>query len=165
MIGLAKFERISVQPVRSIGTEEQILLFRNVTREKIWLPGTELKVSGQDSIRLSLLGAILSIYQSTMPWLGVYSVLAYIMILYQFIRYKKSLVLVIVLSSLLVLVSARVVLLSLIDVTSWQIGILSYLHPAHVVWLAFVFLTILESFSYFTAWLKNRLLLNRLANL
>ena len=147
MAALIKFEYISIDPIQSIGTEEQIALFKEVTREQVWSPGTNLELSRSDGIRLSLARGILRLYQVLMPWLGIYSIVAYLILLYQFIRRRKYFISVIVLSSLLILTFTRVASLAFLDATSWKLAILAYLHPAHVIWLAFVFLAMVESFG------------------
>jgi hypothetical protein len=63
---------------------------------------------------------------------------------------------VIILISLLVLVLTRITLLSLIDVTSWQIHPLAYLHPLHPLFLVFIFIAANESVRTFQVILNRR---------
>jgi len=91
-----------------------------------------------------------------MPVLGVYSVMTYLVILYQFVKAKKNHILVILFSSLLILVLSRLLLLALIDSTSFSFLVTSYLHAAYGSWLAFGFLAVLESSKAVATWLTSK---------
>jgi hypothetical protein len=152
LFALVKFDSISVDPIMSIGSNEQLLFFQNLTNENI-SPDTENK---WNVFRISILKYILKIYQTLTPIMTIYSVIAFAISLFFLIKYREGVIQVVILTSLLVLILTRITLLSMIDITSWQLSLTAYLHPLHPFFLMFVFLAILGSIKPIRKILNNR---------
>jgi len=162
ILALVNFEGIIVKPIRSIGSNEQLVFFQELTNEKILGPNlnsNSVPTAAKDhwnALRVSLLKYLLKLYQLTMPIMAVYSAIAFMIALLHWVKKRENAVRIVIPISLLILILTRITLLSLINVTSWQFHTLAYLHPTHPLFLMFVFLATSESVRSFQAILHNR---------
>lgn len=147
---LAGFTIISVGPVVSRGTPEELLFFHELTHEKILSPhigSAAFAYSAEDRWNragISTLQAVLSAYRFLAPIAALLSSAALIVLMVEWIKKRTNTIQVLILASLLVLILTRIALLSLIDAASYKMSVLAYLHPLHPLYLSFAFLAITE---------------------
>lgn len=145
---LVQFKSISVTPGTSQGSEEDLLLFHDMTSEKIYnpdMPTSDFSYSLSDpwnSARISILTAILAFYRFLSPLLTGMALFAFAWILFAPVSRGEFFRPTVVIGSFLVLILTRITLLSLIDAASYDLTPISYLYPLHPLFLAFISLTL-----------------------
>jgi hypothetical protein len=157
ILALVNFEGISAEAVTSIGSPEELAFFQQLTNEEILSPnassnGSIRTTSTQwDKHKTSILNAILFLYKKLFPILAVYAAVAFIPLLIFWAKKREGFVQAAVLISIIILIITRVILLSLLDIISYQLALTSYLYPLYPLSILFVLLVTAESFKLFQA--------------
>jgi hypothetical protein len=160
----AGFDGMSADPAPSVGNDSTQALYRTLTHDRIAPLGTSsnVRVAGAENVRL--LNRALGLYQAVMPILVVLALLAFILQGVEAIRKRTIPEIWVVQAGLLGALLARLVMLSLIDVTSFPAIDPLYLTAAYPVLIALVFLALCERermVSRRGPWWKRILVLRR----
>lgn len=109
----------------------------------------ESNLSKLDNLRVNFLGKIGIIYQKVMPILTSLALIAYTIFTVQVFRKRINVVVWVINTALLIAIVARILIISLIDVSSFSAINTMYLSPAHpllLIFISFVLTWCLEPF-------------------
>ena len=146
MLFTAGFDGMSADPAPSAGNDSTQALYRKLTHDRIAPLGTvsDARVAGRAAERVRLLDRALGLYQVVMPILALLALAAFIVQTVAAIRRRSIPDIWVVQAGLLGALLARLVIVSLIDITSFPaIGPL-YLTAAYPVSILLVFLALYE---------------------
>ena len=133
---LGRFGDFYARPIPSTGTEDSLKLFRDLT-------GSQLSNgSGVDDIKISILSQIGKIYQITVPILIVLALIGYIRSTMNIFRTGVVKILWLINTALLIALVIRLLILAIIDVTSFPSFNTMYLAPAYPLLLILVTLAL-----------------------
>ena len=140
----ASFDGMAADPAPSVGNDSTQALYRELTHDRIAPLGTfsDVRVAGAEKVRL--LDRALGLYQVVMPILAVLALYAFIVQIVEAIRRRSISEIWVVQAGLLGALLARLVMLSLIDVTSFPAIDPLYLTAAYPVLILFVVLALYE---------------------
>jgi hypothetical protein len=150
---LAAFQEFTAKPSKSLGAEESVRPFRDLTREQISeddylkdasdAPNNLPTQSALNDRKISLLNGIGRVYQVINPYLAAFSMLGFALITLQICNKRFSLEAWLALTVVLTGVVMRVLLIAWIDTTSFPAIRTWYLAPAYPLML------ILEALSLY----------------
>lgn len=114
----------------SSGTEEQLLLFRDLTRENVApLPNVPAQLSVQtrlDTLKIHILGSIAKIYHVLTPILVYLAVFIFLIQIINSLRTRHFNAMILINTAILSIIFSRLVILAYIDITSFP-----GLHPLY----------------------------------
>jgi len=148
-IYLARFEDFDPNPGLSQGQDNLLKLFRDLTGER--LSPSQFEVTGlseREKLKLNILSWIGKVYQSTIPFLTGLALIVYVVsgIVKKF-RKSFTITFWLINTSLLIAIFDRLLILSMIHVTSFPAIIPQYLASSSPLLLMFVSLVLTDSFS------------------
>lgn len=146
-IFITQFKGFTPYPLQSIGNSETIVIFRDFTRENVNpIPGEQIlpKQTILNSYKMNILEYIGKIYIILNPLLFIVAVFLTLTFLITDLVTKKIKPETIFMSSLLVMLIARIALISFIHVSSFESIIVLYLSPAYVVMSAFIIMCMIK---------------------
>jgi hypothetical protein len=148
---MVRFEGFNAHSSPSEGNEESLTQFRDLTRGRL-SPSNQFQIMGGvaglkyqskiDNVKIKVLTQIGTAYQNAMPVLVILSLLIYIFSIIQGLRKRSNTSLMILNTSLLLAIIARIFILSLIDITSFPAINTIYLSPAYPLLLIFMYMCI-----------------------
>lgn len=148
--------------LQSAGTEELLLLFSDLTREQLApLPNVTFPLSIQDrsnTLKRQLLHAIAKFYQFSASFFIYLAILFYLVQLFRALITWHFSILLILNTALIGAIFSRLVILSIIDMTSFPGLHPLYLAPLYPLLFLFSGLTLIEGFFALQRFLKEKLL-------
>jgi len=141
---LARFEGFDAHSVPSEGSEESLLLFRDLTRDRlspVTLAGRFPKQAKFDDFKIAILGYIGKIYQIVMPVFIVAAFMVYMIRTALMIKKRTVTRIWMINGALLAAIIIRLFIVSMIEVTSFPAICPLYLAPAYPQLLMFVILS------------------------
>lgn len=158
-IFLIQFKGFDSNSVPSYGDEKLLKLFRDMTQERLSSP-SEFRVKGgafseKDSLpkidksKIIILNWINMVYQFALPLLTIIAVSSYIFSTFKIFKNSVIPALWIITASMIVAIVARLIILSVIHVTSFPGIATRYLSPSYPLLLIFVAMTLVNSSSDF----------------
>jgi hypothetical protein len=140
----ARFDGMSADPAPSVGNDSTQALYRKLTHDRIAPLGAFSDVRVAGAVRVRLLNRALGLYRVVMPILALLAMAAFIVQTVEAIRRRSISDIWVVQAGLLGALLARLVMLSLIDVTSFPAIDPLYLTAAYPVLILLVFLALYE---------------------
>lgn len=141
---MVRFDGFTPYPSPSEGSEDQLILFRDMTRDRL-SPGTaadRLPIQAKfDDFKTAVLGYIGKIYQIASPFAVSLALIIYIIGMVRSIRNSAVTELWMISTALLVAIVVRLCLLSMIHVISFPVISPLYLSPAYPLLLMFAVLS------------------------
>jgi hypothetical protein len=142
-IATATFEGASSHPRRSVGPEPLLLPFRALSLSRLSPLRTEGKNSppaqgGLDARKLAILDGIVTFYQCLVPMLAGCALVALACGIAWAVRRRRPPPLLVITCALLVGAAVRVMLIALVDATSFGAIYTHYLSPAYPLLLGFI---------------------------
>ncbi len=140
---LATFSQVSPDPVPSTGSPAHLLLFQDLTREQPsgrsamargWLVSTDVIPPRQaqlEELKLSLLEKVTAAYQLTMPYLTMATLAAMGVWWFQSIRSRRFTTLGLIATGIAAAIGMRLLILAVIDVTSFYAVHVAYMSPLY----------------------------------
>jgi hypothetical protein len=126
----------------SSGPEEALQKFRRLSREKLegdpMMPPALMHQTQAELTKVQILENLGRLYRLVLPYLSILALLGYIYLGIILIQRKGDALIWVILTSVLLAVLARIVLLAIIDVTSFYAVTLYYLSPAFLLFQAFI---------------------------
>jgi hypothetical protein len=158
-IFMIQFKGFDSDPVPSYGDEKLLKLFRDLTQERL-SPPSGFRVKGvsfseRDSLpnidksKIIILNWINMVYQFALPFLTIIAVSFYIFSTFKIFKNRVIPVLWIITTSIIIAIVVRLIILSVIHVTSFPGIAVRYLSPSYPLLLIFVAMSLVNSTSDF----------------
>jgi len=137
-IFMVRFEGLYTKTSESIGNEDSLKIFRDLTRERLSPIDPLLRATKLDDFRLNILKFIGNIYQILIPWLFLGAIIIGIVTSIKRIINFKNIKLELIAFALFAGILTRIFLLALISITSFDAISTVYLAPTYPLVLTFI---------------------------